>query len=650
MKLKSIEIENFEGIRKASLGIDGDADYIADNEGGKTGIADSISWCLYGKDREGKTKFKLRPIEEVVGFTGATEVTLSFDDETVLKRSYSEKIKKGKKRTDPKTIQGSSKYWINDLGLKSNVKKIEFDSFINSMVDKDVFPIISDPEYFTSLKWELQRDRLFKVCELDDSAAKKQELKIKNLKAELTDLGKEIDGLKTRRDENEGSLPVLLRKVSREVVLLEQKAIQRQISKLSINDTDSEVENIEIQITAEEDRINLVEVNLNKDIKVLEDQIDNKIKEQKNEIDFGVSNNKTQLGFICKNIEDVNGDINCLNRDISGRGLSVRNKESQIERYRGSYVKKRDEKFIHEKECDKCGTVFTEETINIAKVAFEDAKEKPLDEIMEHATESKNELSEIKKSIVEAESDKIKSLEKLENLNKEYEAINKVILESDEKKKLVVEDHNLRKQIENLQEFKIDNSKLDGLKLALEQINELANSQNNDDEIEILQEKIADLNKEIVVLEKTKEIEDRLEELQQESLQLLEDEEQLHEKIEIAESEMKARCQELEEVANEKFRPVSFKLFEILKNGEIKNTCVSVFENKPSEALNKAAKRNVGLSIINTYCKHYQVNAPIVIDNAESVTEIIETDSQQIRLYVMKGESIPGVELFEKIL
>ncbi|EXQ65605.1 hypothetical protein V760_02867, partial [Staphylococcus aureus F23613] len=42
----------------------------------------------------------------------------------------------------------------------------------------------------------------------------------------------------------------------------------------------------------------------------------------------------------------------------------------------------------------------------------------------------------------------------------------------------------------------------------------------------------------------------------------------------------------------------------------------------------------VGLDIINTLSKHFKVTAPIFIDNAESVTELIKTESQQIQLIV----------------
>ena len=64
-----------------------------------------------------------------------------------------------------------------------------------------------------------------------------------------------------------------------------------------------------------------------------------------------------------------------------------------------------------------------------------------------------------------------------------------------------------------------------------------------------------------------------------------------------------------------------------------------------NSGLNNAAKINVGLDIINTLSKHYGVNVPVLIDNAESVVETIETDSQVIKLIVSPGDDHLRVEI-----
>ena len=49
---------------------------------------------------------------------------------------------------------------------------------------------------------------------------------------------------------------------------------------------------------------------------------------------------------------------------------------------------------------------------------------------------------------------------------------------------------------------------------------------------------------------------------------------------------------------------------------------------------NAAAKTNGGLDIINAVCQYYGVYAPIFVDNAEGINELLPTNSQMIRLVV----------------
>jgi len=56
------------------------------------------------------------------------------------------------------------------------------------------------------------------------------------------------------------------------------------------------------------------------------------------------------------------------------------------------------------------------------------------------------------------------------------------------------------------------------------------------------------------------------------------------------------------------------------------------------------AKLNVGLDIINTLAEHFGIAPPVIIDNAESVTEILPTIGQQIKLVVSAKDKVLRVE------
>jgi DNA repair exonuclease SbcCD ATPase subunit len=89
---------------------------------------------------------------------------------------------------------------------------------------------------------------------------------------------------------------------------------------------------------------------------------------------------------------------------------------------------------------------------------------------------------------------------------------------------------------------------------------------------------------------------------------------------------------------NDKIEKVKFKMFTELVDGTKVPSCLCLFGGVSfHDGLNSAGKIEAGLDIINTLCDFYNTQAVIFIDNAESITNIPKTKSQQIRLLVEKG-------------
>ena len=81
------------------------------------------------------------------------------------------------------------------------------------------------------------------------------------------------------------------------------------------------------------------------------------------------------------------------------------------------------------------------------------------------------------------------------------------------------------------------------------------------------------------------------------------------------------------------FSIVKFKMYEQQINGGEIETCEAIVGGVPFSDLNDAGKINAGLDIINAICG-------FVIDNAESVNELLPTKSQKIRLVVSKDKEL----------
>ena len=102
----------------------------------------------------------------------------------------------------------------------------------------------------------------------------------------------------------------------------------------------------------------------------------------------------------------------------------------------------------------------------------------------------------------------------------------------------------------------------------------------------------------------------------------------------------KAKDAELLRRINGLFSYVSFSFVSSQLNGGEKLTCVCTVNGKPYPDVNNAGKINAGLDIINAICKAKGVCAPIFVDNAESVNDVLATESQKVLLYVTRDNQL----------
>ena len=106
-----------------------------------------------------------------------------------------------------------------------------------------------------------------------------------------------------------------------------------------------------------------------------------------------------------------------------------------------------------------------------------------------------------------------------------------------------------------------------------------------------------------------------------------------------------AKIENLEKKVNELFTNVRFKMFEshITTDG-IKPTCECTMHGTPYRDLSTSEKINAGIDIINAVCLYNDAYAPLLIDNAESITDILPTRSQQILFIVSIDKELTIIE------
>ena len=126
----------------------------------------------------------------------------------------------------------------------------------------------------------------------------------------------------------------------------------------------------------------------------------------------------------------------------------------------------------------------------------------------------------------------------------------------------------------------------------------------------------------------------RINELNAELIKYRAEYQQKNNLLNLIESFIKYKCDLLSEKINSNFQLCRWKLFENQINGGIKECCICEVNTNGAyvefNSANKAGKINAGLEIINILNQHYKINLTIIIDNSESSSRLIETQSQLI--------------------
>lgn len=183
------------------------------------------------------------------------------------------------------------------------------------------------------------------------------------------------------------------------------------------------------------------------------------------------------------------------------------------------------------------------------------------------------------------------------------------------------------------------NTMIDGLKKQLEDGKPDISRQECD--IKLLQDKLAELEQELSVINGFAKQKERIAELEQE----LQEKVQAVADIEQEEAKLKAFVDKkigiLNEQINSMFSLVKFKLYDTQINGSKVECCEATINGVPYNSnLNTSAKVNAGLDIINVLQSYYNIYAPVFIDNKEGVNYPLKTNCQTVYLTVTKDKEL----------
>lgn len=657
IKLKSIDLINFKGIRNLHIdfNINGITSICGRNATGKSTIIDAFLWLLFDKNKDGDSNFGIKTNDEkgypIPKLSHEVSAVICVNgDDTHLRKCLVENWSKKNAINEDVFTGNTNKYFINDVPKKAG----EYSLFVKELCDEIVFKTITNPLYLPTLKKDELRAFLFKMTEepsnhniignddrLKDLTTLLNGKTVNELneqiKAEKSRIRKELDEIPSRIDECQRNIPESedWNHIQQELdnckksltdidAQITDKSQSLEIANKQRLDTMKRISDKKIEIIKEEDNIKecfLAEYNMNKSKQLDLIKKVNDIENECNTLELSIENFRKSNLSLAKDLDDMTAKLHkyrCEWKEINSQSLTFN-----------------DEEFI----CPACKRKLDETDIDNKKQSliseFNIRKATLLENNQKNGLLIKEEIDSIQKRI--------------ESNNKSISDIDTEIKSKREEiSQLKSEDlYSAKLNIPDLSEKMQSDKKIKLLKEEIEKLENCISQQIVDSDIDSLKnckskilESISSLEKTLAKREVISSINKRISQLNNMKLELsqrLSEKEYVENLIDIFNQK---KIEMTESKINSLFAIVRWKMFNKLINGNMEQTCIPMIGKAEYKDANSAAKINGGLDIINAVCQYYGVFAPIFIDNAEGINEILPVNSQIIRLVVTSDNEL----------
>lgn len=640
LKINSLKIENFKGIKFFEVKLDGGNAVIkAENGIGKTTIYDAFLYLLFSKDSTGRKDFDLRPLDEnnqaIKGLVLVVEAEIELheneDTEThIFRKENHENIIKNQLRGY------NTLCTIDEVPKKVN----EFQDYITEIIPEDTFKMLTNLRHFNEgIHWKERRSVLLDIAGEIGTPEGFDEL-LAALNGRTIDEYKKVLAERKKRftDEREEINP-RIDEISKGLTELSGKNVkQLEVRRTALGAEIKDLDNCRKDLfDKEKDRQQQLEnVNALKGKLVQrEAELKNdtsrirKLLEEKSEIE-------QKLSMVKQAVQEAETNVSLKKSQITGKQAELNLKTSGLVGIQQRY--KRASEAPADDNCYTCGQKWPADKISEIKLK----RKNELLELTRQGNETMEIVEVIKKEIEQLQVD-------LANLNDKLTRAKAVVQEGETYKaerfaeidKLVKANvPPSPKQDKTCQDLNIEIAR------AEKEVGEPVSQQLQkiDETKTAKQEELNEINNALAQADRAKKDKERIAELEQQ-------EKDLAQKIADVEKELAAisdytqvESRLIEDSVNKKFKHVNFKLFNFLLNKEIEPCCEAMLNGVPYGDMSYGQKIFVGIDIINVLSEHCGLSAPLFIDNAEGMTLPVEFNGQTIQLFAQKDISKLTVE------
>jgi hypothetical protein len=513
------------------------------------------------------------------------------------------------------------------------VSKKKYDETVRELLNEKTFHLLSDITYFNEkIKWEERRRILLDVCgnitDADVIASDPKfsplseflerqtpEERKKILQQDARRINKELEQIPVRISEQERILSGSENLPDEEYlrgILDEKKALLKEKqAELLRAENNAQVIDLQKKRAELQRKINLLEAEHKK--------VTEKVEKER----------KDALYQKEKKVNDLKAEISRTDEDIEHKENTAKEVERRLVELRKLWDEENGREFEYTPEpvCPTCGQELPSDKV-------EEARKKALEEF--NRTKSEN-LARITKE-GKATREKLEIVRKeLQSLRQKKEALEKLKKEAESEAISLIEEPLIYPEPpDELFSLVAEAERLDSL---------IEQSKGEEKPTESIREAIRQLESEIKEVESKvasydviRKAQARIEELRKEERDLAEQYENIQEEIYLLEEFTRRKVSFIEERVSELFSLSRFRLFEEQINGGLKETCEVTYDGIPYQNLNNGMRINIGLDVINALSRFYGVSVPVWVDNAESVTSLINTNGQIIRLVVSEQD------------
>ena len=624
MQIKKIILSQFKGITNAEFTLDGNTVISGQNGSGKTTVADAYFWLFTDKDYSLKSNPEIHP-DFLDESEPSVEIVCDIDGKEVSLRKFQKDSRTKKQREAGALVRISNQYEINSVPKSQK----DFDAALAEYgIDKDKFLLLTHPEIFTGMKSADCRKILFGMTNdvtdksIADSMGDCQEVSalLDNYTAEeITALQKRT---KKEADQNLDNIP-------QQIIGLGKAKVQIDVLSITADRDALQSEIDEVEQTIKENPLPDVG-DLNQKIAMFENQ--------KKALETDANTERREK------LQTAREELAEIHRKRSDAEYGFQTAVGAEEEWKGRIEQLKKDYQSMANTFQKVKAITFDEASNVCKYCGQPL---PADKADENRNKFNAEIERQKLDInrqAAAIKKQIKELESHPVSIPDHSAIDG-LSKQEEQKREEVESLSQPIDVTGSDEYKAIEFEIAKIRQAMDAL-DFAKKKRAELESAVAEKRrqVNFMNDQIAKADVNKHIDEQIAKAKEQQKQYAQASANAEKILDQLSRISMEKNRLLTEQVNSHFSKVKFKLFEQLKNGEFRDTCIPTIDGKVlGESANTAREIEAKLDIISGLQGFYKQDLPVFLDNSESLdsqNSKIDIGHQLIMLRVTDDEKL----------